>query len=91
MEFSQKGKSKDEIMLILGKFYNEKSISRLKDNLDKSGDVFGDILVKCDMNSCDTCSMKQQCKFNESKRIIAAVGKKYSQFVDGQNKENFKV
>ncbi len=89
MEFLFANLEEDVIMSILNKFYKEDTVKHLKYNLEKYGDVFGDYLIKCDFENCEDCKFKSLCHLEGSNKLVANVGAKYKQFVDGQNKENF--
>ncbi len=91
MEFLFAGLEEDVIMSILRKFYMPAILKRLKDNLEKYGDVFGDILIKCDFENCEGCNLKSECHLEGSNKLVATIGAKYSRFTDGQNKEVFKI
>ncbi len=91
MEFLYADLDDEKIKLILNKFYKTKTIEKLLNNLEKYGDVFGDIIIKCDFENCDSCSYKNNCYLEGSNKLIAKIGAKYRQFTDGQSKENFKI
>lgn len=79
----------EKIRVVLGKFYEEKYVAALYAKLDAGDSPFEDYLLSCDHASCDTCRCKDICHYHQTKFIIAAAGKVYSTFTDGQSKEHF--
>ncbi len=91
LRFEFEGIKKDTALGIMKQFYGSRDMERLKDSLSKYGDVFSDLLMACQLPHCDSCPHKDICYYEESKRVIANAGKRYKEFVNGQDRENFRI
>jgi len=89
LELKHKGVDKEKIYCILKKFYYEKHVDRLKGLLENGKTPFDEYILKCDGRNCSGCRYKEFCGYETARKVIRAAGKVYSEFKDGQSKDNF--
>ena len=86
------GQVKDEVIKsILYKFFEEQYVNELYEKLDQGLSPYNGYLLKCDMEHCDTCNYRKDCKYNEIKEMYKTVGQEYKKFVNGQAREEFAI
>lgn len=88
LEFSRENIDEEKIYCILRKFYSINAVEKLRKAYE-SGTPFDEYLMQCDTKNCENCKMFNKCNFNSAKTIIRNAGKKYAEFIDGQNKKHF--
>lgn len=84
------GLSKEDALSVLKKFCFADTFDKISKDIENNT-LLEDLLVEClGPDNCDNCKHNSYCKYREVKCIIKKAGDVYSQFVDGQNRENFK-
>ncbi len=91
IELKSIGVSEDKIRIILPKFFSAEYPEKLFASLDKGLTPYDDYLLRCDFKSCDECKYKENCAYHSSKAMVVAAGKVLSNYIDGQNAEEFKI
>ncbi len=91
IDLMSSGISPDKIKIILYKFFEKEFADRLYEALDNGATPFDSYLLKCDRINCKECKFKDNCSYDECKKLIQNLGKEYKKFTDGQNKEIFKI
>ncbi len=84
----QSGIPEDKLNAILNKFNKKCYVEQLERNLAK-GSPFDEYLLECTPKDCTNCRYKDSCHYDYIRTLIKNAGKVYSEFTDGQNKENF--
>lgn len=89
LSLKEAGIEEDKIRSILYKFFPAQHPAALYEKLDQGLSPYEDQLIRCDLNSCDSCRYQQECCYRHLRALTARVGGYYSQFTQGQEKENF--
>ena len=78
------GVADDKIRLISSKFFHEKYVEMLYNNIEQHSNPYQDYLLKCDFERCAECRYHEYCLYHECKQLNVKVGKEYQKFVQGQ-------
>ena len=89
-EFAERNVPVEKILSVIKKFCIHEAFDRLKCGLEKEN-VFDGMLVRCDRRHCDSCPLKDDCRFVVNEKIISIVGKEYAKFTDGQSEKHFQL
>ena len=89
-EFAERNIPVEKILSVIKKFCIHEAFDRLKCGLEKEN-VFDGMLVRCDRHHCDSCPLKDDCRFVVNEKIISIVGKEYAKFTDGQSEKYFQL
>lgn len=84
--FENNGVPREKALIVIKKFYFESTYNRLKANLEKDS-LLDEFLIECE--DCENCKYKENCCYDNIRKITAATGKEYAKFINGQAKENF--
>ena len=88
LELKKTERPEDHVRLVLSKFYRDEYTQKLFDRLDRGVDPFDGFVLRCD-TKCESCSFKEDCRYQSIKSLIAKTGAVYHNFTEGQAKENF--
>lgn len=81
--------AEDKIRAILKKFYYQKPVDQLFDQLDQGLTPYDCYLVHCDCISCVNCQYRKSCSLPEIKVMNQRIGEVYSTFTHGQDRKEF--
>ncbi len=85
LDLKQKEISLEKIELLLLKFHKAAIANTLISHI-KSGDTpFDDLVLRCNLQNCQTCQYSKNCSYYKEKELIQKVGRHYNQFVNGQD------
>ncbi|MBQ1283610.1 MAG: hypothetical protein IIY18_01245, partial [Clostridia bacterium] len=73
----------------LYKFFEKEYADMLFEAIDSGASPYDEYLLKCDLESCDSCKYRNSCVYNECKEMNIRVGQEYKKFTDGQSREQF--
>ncbi len=79
----------DKIRIILGKFFTEEVVNEFYTSFAEGKTPYDAHLMDCDPAHCDSCRYRIHCSYTTCKEMLAAAGKHYQAFTNGQNRENF--
>ena len=85
------GIAEDKIRVILYKFFEKEYADMLFEAIDSGASQYDEYLLKCDLESCDSCKYRNSCVYNECKEMNIRVGQEYKKFTDGQSREQFSL
>ena len=88
-EFKQSKVNEEKIFSVLNKFYREASVSRLRKNLSDRKNVFDGMLIKCSLDACKNCTLRNKCRIDAIRDMNKKVGERYACFSNGQDKRVF--
>ena len=85
------GVSEDKIKVIIDKFFVKRIADKLYENLCDSKTPLDEFLLKCDYQNCENCKYREDCCYENIKRINMTVGSVYKNFVNGQDESEFTI
>lgn len=89
IEFKKSGIADEKSKLIIGKFFKQKVADKLFENLTTEITPLDEFLLKCDYQNCENCRYREDCCYENIKRINMTVGSVYKNFVNGQDESEF--
>lgn len=87
----ENGISEEKIRSILYKFFRAEAPDLLFAQLAQNKTPFEPFLIHCNLDSCDCCKYVKDCCYHTLKEVTEKVGRVYSTFIDGQNKNVFRL
>ncbi|MBQ3547402.1 MAG: YcaO-like family protein [Clostridia bacterium] len=91
IELKKMGVSEDKIKVIIDKFFVKRIADKLYENLCDSKTPLDEFLLKCDYQNCENCKYREDCCYENIKRINMTVGSVYKNFVNGQDESEFTI
>ena len=91
IELEKLGVSKEKVRSIIYKFFKKTTGDRLYSYLDAGVSPYGELLLSCDLISCDSCKDYKQCNYKTCKELVKIVGGEYLKFVNGQDEDEFTI
>lgn len=91
LRFEAEGIGSAQALDVLPLLYGKEDVDRLRSSLQDHGDVFSDLLMECCLPRCDKCPHREQCYYEEARRVIRNTGERYSKFTAGQDREHFRI
>ncbi|MCQ2451231.1 MAG: YcaO-like family protein [Clostridia bacterium] len=86
-ELKNFGFDEAKIIRVIEKFYCPDTVKKIKRDAENNS-FLEEFLFECE--NCETCKFKDSCNYETIRNIIAATGKEYAKFTNGQDRENFK-
>lgn len=87
VQFEKSHVDKDTAIKVIKKFYFDTSAKRLEENLCNDT-LLDEFVVEC--GDCPNCKFRENCRYDDVRKIIKAAGDVLVKFTNGQDKENFK-
>lgn len=78
-----------KIRLILGKFFEKDTVNEFYRSLSEEKTPYDPFLLDCDPDRCEACPYQAHCSYTICKNMLAAAGKHYAAFTDGQDRKRF--
>ena len=89
LQFKVEDVHPEKIRVILEKFFDEETVRKFYDALSNGKTPYDAHLLNCDPTNCAACQYQTNCSYTACKNMLAAAGKHYSAFTEGQSKEHF--
>lgn len=89
LTLKDRGVEEQQIRCLLGKLFPADTTEKLYSLLAQQRTPLDELLLNCDGASCDRCRWSGCCTYSKVKDCIRSAGQVYSQFHQGQAKEEF--
>lgn len=89
LQFLQGGIAQEKIRIILEKFFHRETAAVFFASLEEGRTPYDSHLLDCDPSRCGSCPHSGQCSYTVCREMLAAAGKHYAAFTQGQSREYF--